>query len=208
MESEEVRRHLEETGALLQGHFLLSSGLHSEHYVQCARVLAWPSRAGLFGSALGAFWVDESVDVVVGPAMGGILIAHEVARYLGTMCLFTEREDGKMTFRRGFQIEAGMRVLVVEDVVTTGGSAKEVVELLDRQRAEVVGVSSLLWRAPEADEGREPASPFGELPFRPLLKLQFQAQPPRECPQCLAKKPIEKPGSRAMTPSAVAGGEA
>ena len=101
MDSAEVRRHLEETHALLTGHFVLSSGLHSRFYIQCAQVPAWPARAALLGAALGERWDDPPVDVVVGPALGGIIIAHEVARYLGTPCLFTERQDGRMLLRRG-----------------------------------------------------------------------------------------------------------
>ena len=194
MEAAEVRRLLEETQALLNGHFLLSSGKHSDKYFQCARVLAWPARASLLGVGIGSRFADESVDAVVGPAIGGIVIAHEVARYLGSPAFFTERENGAMAFRRGFALEPGTRAIVVEDVVTTGGSALEVVELLKAQRVEVLGVSAIVWRPPSA--GEKP--PFGEVRFRPLLTLPTEAWSPADCPLCQAGKPFEKPGSRAQ----------
>ena len=137
--------------------------------------------------------MSESIDAVVGPAIGGILIAHEVARYLGTPAYFTEREEGRMSLRRGFALEPGARVLVIEDVVTTGGSATEVVALLKGLLVEVVGVSSIVWRSPEA----ESASPFGDLKFRPLMVLPTQAWDAAACPLCTAGQPFEKPGSRA-----------
>jgi orotate phosphoribosyltransferase len=199
VESAEVRRLLEETHALLNGHFLLASGKHSDKYFQCARVLASPARASLLGAGIGGKWADESIDAVFGPAIGGIVIAHEVARYLGTPAYYTEREEGKMRLRRGFTVDAGARALVVEDVVTTGGSAQEVVDLLKELGVEVVGVSSIVWRSPESAA----ASPFGELKFRPLLTLPTEAWDVAACPQCKAGKPFEKPGSR-VRPGSVA----
>jgi orotate phosphoribosyltransferase len=198
VEAAEVRRLLEESQALLTGHFLLSSGRHSDKYFQCARVLSWPARASLLGVAIGSLWADEAPDAVVGPAIGGIVIAHEVARYLGTPAFFTERENGRMALRRGFSLEAGARAVVVEDVVTTGGSAQEVVELLQSQGAEVLGVSSVVWRPGTASE----PSPFGALRFRPLLTLPTEVWTAEECPLCRAGKPFEKPGSRAQPASA------
>ncbi len=196
MDASEVRRLLEETQALLTGHFLLSSGKHSDKYFQCARVLASPARASLLGAGIGSRWAEETIDLVVGPAIGGILIAHEVARYLGTPGYYTEREAGKMTLRRGFALEPGTRVLVVEDVVTTGGSAQEVIDLIVSHGLEVVGVSSIVWRSPEPNA----SSPFGDLRFRPLLTLPTEAWDPPECPQCKQGKPVYKPGSRAQPP--------
>lgn len=192
MEAAEVRRLLEETHALLSGHFQLSSGKHSDKYFQCARVLASPARASLLGAGIGSRFTDGVIDAVVGPAIGGIVIAHEVARYLGTPSYFTERENGKMTLRRGFSLDPGSKVIVVEDVVTTGGSALEVVELLVSLGVEVVGVSSIVWRAPD---GSAP-SPFGERPFRPLMTLPTEAWDPADCPLCKQGKPVYKPGSR------------
>lgn len=193
MEVAEVERLLEETQALLRGHFLLSSGKHSDRYFQCARVLAFPARASLLGAAIGGRWADESIDAVVGPAIGGIIIAHEVARYLGTPSYFAEREEGAMRLRRGFSIEPGARVLVIEDVVTTGGSAGEVVAMLKSQGAEVVGVSAVVFRSPDP----KAPNPFGELKFRPLMTMPTDAWDPAACPLCKAGKPFEKPGSRA-----------
>jgi len=203
VEVAEVRRLLEETHALLSGHFLLSSGKHSDKYFQCARVLAWPARAALLGAGIGGKWGDESVDVVVGPAIGGIIIAHEVARYLGTPAYFTEREEGKMRLRRGFAIEPGARALVIEDVVTTGGSAGEVVALLKEMGVEVVGVSAVVFRSPET----ESRNPFGDLKFRPLMTLPTEAWDPAACPLCKAGKPFEKPGSRAKPGQAAQAGK-
>ena len=198
MDANEVRRLLEETQALLNGHFQLSSGKHSDKYFQCARVLAWPARASLLGVGIGSLWSEDAVDCVLGPAIGGIVIAHEVARYLGTPSCFTERENGRMALRRGFAIEPGSRAIVVEDVVTTGGSALEVVELLRGQGVEVVGVSSIVWRPPTPNA----PPPFGAVKFRPLLTLPTEAWDAPECPLCRAGKPIEKPGSRAQPASA------
>jgi len=198
VESAEVRRLLEETHALLTGHFLLASGKHSDKYFQCARVLAWPARASLLGVGIGSLWTEDAIDVVLGPAIGGIVIAHEVARYLGTPSYFTERENGRMTLRRGFAVEPGARAIVVEDVVTTGGSALEVVELMKSQGVDVVGVSSIVWRPPTPDAPK----PFGAVPFRPLLTLPTEAWDAPDCPLCRAGKPVEKPGSRAQPASA------
>jgi orotate phosphoribosyltransferase len=195
LEPEEVRRHFEETGALLTGHFLLSSGLHSDQYVQCARVLTWPSRAAVLGSAIGALFEAEAPDLVVGPAMGGIIIGHEVARYLGVPCIFSERVDGEMRFRRGFTIEPDARVLVVEDVVTTGGSALEVAKEIGATGAVVIGVSSILFRALPEGSGQG-ANPFGEIPFRPLWSTPIDALSPEECPMCRKGEAFHKPGSR------------
>ena len=192
MDAAEVRRLLEETQALLTGHFLLSSGKHSDKYFQCARVLASPARASLLGAGIGSRFADVALDAVIGPAIGGIVIAHEVARYLGTPSCYTERENGKMTLRRGFALDPGSKVIVVEDVVTTGGSAQEVVDLLTGMGLEVVGVSSIVWRSPEPNA----SSPFGTLPFRPLMTLPTEAWDVAQCPQCKQGKPFHKPGSR------------
>ena len=205
MQADEVQRHLEETGALKTGHFALSSGLHSDRYVQCALVLARPSRASLLGAGLGAQWVDDDVELVVGPALGGVVIAHEVARFLGTPCFFAERKEGTMCLRRGFQVEPGTKVLVVEDVVTTGGSVKEVLALLEQAGAHIVGVSSIVWRAGADEEA--PVSPFGDRPFKHLLRLPVPAWKPEQCPPCQAGHPVDKPGSR-PTLSSSAGGDA
>lgn len=190
MDADEVLELLKESGALLEGHFLLSSGKRSDRYVQCAQALKHPARASALGIALGEKFQDERVDVVVGPAMGGILIAHEVARFLGVRCLFTERDGGKMTLRRGFEVRPGERALVVEDVVTTGGSAREVCDLLAGLGAEVCGVGAIVDRT----GGRDVFS----VPFRALVRIDANVWSEDEDP--LAKQgsvPI-KPGSRAL----------
>jgi orotate phosphoribosyltransferase len=135
------------SGALLEGHFLLTSGRHSDRYVQCAQVLKFPEYTSLLCERIAAGFQGEQIDLVVGPAMGGILVAYETARHLKVPNLFTERENGSMTLRRGFAIQPGEKVLVVEDVVTTGGSVVEVIDLVKAKGAEVVGVGVLVDRS-------------------------------------------------------------
>jgi orotate phosphoribosyltransferase len=197
MEQQDVLNLLRESEALLEGHFQLSSGKRSDRYVQCALVLQHPARAGLLGVALGEKFADDRVDVVVGPAMGGILIAHEVARFLGARCLFTERVDGKMALRRNFRIAPDERVLIVEDVVTTGGSAQEVVELVQSLGAPVVGVGSIVDRT----GGR----PVFAVPFRSLVRVDANVWSPEEDPLAKQGSVPVKPGSRALGSSAAAG---
>jgi orotate phosphoribosyltransferase len=186
-------RLFEERRALLQGHFLLSSGLHSARYLQCARVLMDPALATRLGEALAArlrpLCGGESPRAVVAPALGGVLVAHEVARALGCVGLFTERQDGSMTLRRGFTLEAGEPVLVVEDVITTGGSTREVLEAVRARGARVLAVGSLVDRSGGAAE-------LG-VPYRSLLELEVAAYPAEACPLCAQGSKPEKPGSRA-----------
>ena len=198
MDSGDVLRLLKESDALLEGHFLLSSGKRSDRYVQCALALQHPGRAGLLGVALGEKFEEDRIDAVVGPAMGGIIIAHEVARYLGVRCLFAERNDGVMALRR-FSVSPGDRVIVIEDVVTTGGSAREVVDLMKGLGAEVVAVGSIVDRTGGND--------VFDVPYRSLITVDAQVWTADEDP--LAKEgstPI-KPGSRPM-PSAADGAAA
>jgi orotate phosphoribosyltransferase len=183
----EVERRLTEVGALLTGHFQLSSGRHSDRYVQCALLLARPDHAEAVGAALADRLADGKADLVVGPALGGVVVAHEVARRLGTPCFFAERKDGEMTLRRGFRIEPGTRVVVVEDVVTTGGSVKEVVALIEAAGAEVVAIGSLVCRAD--------SSPFAQR-YEFLLQLPIESWEPAECPLCAQGSQAVKPGSR------------
>ena len=176
------------TGAYLKGHFRLSSGLHSPEYLQCALVLAYPQHAELCGRELAAR-MNVQADVVVSPAMGGLMIGHEVARALGVRHIFTERDaDRKMVFRRGFAVTPGERAVVVEDVITTGGSSLEVVRLLRAQGADVVAACSVADRSGgKADLG---------VPRVALLTLDVTAYPPEECPLCAQGLPVVKPGSR------------
>lgn len=174
--------------ALLQGHFLLSSGLHSDKYLQCALVLQHPKDAERLGAALASHFQDDKIDLVVAPALGGVIVAHETARALGTAALFTERDAGQMSLRRGFQIPAGARILVVEDVITTGGSTKEVIEVVEKHGGVVVAVGSLIDRS----------GGNVDLPYKraALATLKVPTFKPEECPHCQAGLAVVKPGSR------------
>jgi orotate phosphoribosyltransferase len=175
-------------GALLEGHFLLSSGLHSEKYLQSALVLQFPGDAERLGSALAANFQKSEIDLVVAPALGGIIVAHEVARSLGVRSLFTEREAGKMQLRRGFQIKDGERALVVEDVITTGGSTREVIEVVERSGGKVVGIGSLIDRS-----GGKVEMPFKRAALATLIVPTYE---PQNCPLCRHGSLAVKPGSR------------
>ena len=179
----------EQAGALRRGHFQLSSGRHSDTYLQCALVLQWPEVAAALGAALAAPWRGR-VDVVCGPAMGGVVIGHEVARALDVRCLFAERVGGALALRRGFAVAAGERALVVEDVVTTGGSAKETAALLAAAGAEVAATLAIVGRTPP---GVEPPRGLGT-----LLALQAPAWAPEDCPACAEGVPVDSPGSRRL----------
>jgi len=187
----EVLTMLRETGALLEGHFLLSSGLHSARYIQCARLLQYPELAARVGEALAerARFLGP-MGAVVGPALGGILVAHEVARALGVRAMFTERENNVMTLRRGFELQARERVLIAEDVITTGRSSLEVAEVVHAQGARVVGSVSIVDR--RAEEGSLP------WPVISLVKLHIENHAPEACPLCRQGLPLVKPGSRAQ----------
>ena len=178
-------------GAVLEGHFLLSSGLHSPRYVQCARVLMDPPFATKLGAALAAelrgVLGSRAAGAVTAPALGGILVAHEVARALGCRALFTERQDGAMVLRRGFALEAGEVVVVVEDAITTGGSTREVMEAVRRAGAEVVAVGCLIDRSAGVDL---------DVPLRSLIRLEVPTWAADECPLCASGSPAVKPGSR------------
>lgn len=177
-------------GALLEGHFKLSSGLHSSRYLQCALYLADPARAEAAGRQLAARLKSAAAQLVVAPALGGVIIGHEVARALEDVPFyFTERTEGTMGLRRGFHVEPGCRVLVVEDVVTTGGSTREVMEAVTREGAVVVGVGAIVNRS-----GSE--NPFAPLPFTALLTVDVPKYQPESCPLCASGIPITKPGSR------------
>jgi len=183
-------------GSHQQGHFMLSSGLHSGDYLQCALYLAEPRRAERAGALLAAA-IRETVgeiDLVVSPAMGGLIIGHEVASALKLPFLFTERADGEMVLRRGFAVAPGQRLVIVEDVVTTGKSTREVVEVLTAAGAEVVGLASMINRS-----GR--TNPFAPLPYRALLEVGFPTWAADDCPLCNKGVPIAKPGSRPITKS-------
>jgi len=174
--------------ALLEGHFILSSGLHSDRYVQCALVLQHPRVAEQLGSLLAEKLRHLGANVVAAPALGGVLVSHEVARALGLRALFTERQEGAMTLRRGFSLEPGEPTLVVEDVITTGLSTRETIECVRQAGGEVVGAGALI------DRSGGTAS-LG-LPQVALVTLKIQNYQPAECPLCKAGIPLVKPGSR------------
>jgi orotate phosphoribosyltransferase len=182
-----------ETGAYLKGHFRLTSGLHSPEYLQCALVLQYPKHAEHFGRLMATEFrrLEPTLNagVVASPAIGGLIIGHEVARALSARFIFTERDaSGKMVLRRGFSVEPGEVAVVVEDVVTTGGSSREVIDILKESGARVIGAGSIIDRSGgAADLG---------LPRVALKTMQVVSYPPDDCPLCRAGSPVEKPGSR------------
>lgn len=187
---ERVVEVLKEAGVLLEGHFLLTSGRHSDKYLQCARIFRNTKYSEELCNALAELFADERIDVVVGPAMGAVQMAYEVSRHLGCENFFTERdEDGAMALRRGFSIEPGQRVLVVEDVVTTGGSVKEVIELLEKAGGAVVGVGSIVDRTGGKMD-------FG-VPFKAVFSADVSSWEAESCPLCgEGRLELIKPGSR------------
>lgn len=180
-----------QTGAYLEGHFRLTSGLHSPNYLQCARVLQHPEFAERLGRELAGKMVSAGAvkpDVVVSPAIGGLIIGHEVARALGCRHIFTERDGGKMTLRRGFSTAPDEVAFIVEDVITTGGSSLEVIELLEKTGARAAAAGSIIDRSGgRADLG---------IPRAALVTLDVVSWPPETCPLCAEGRPVVKPGSR------------
>ena len=180
------------SGALLEGHFRLTSGLHSPGYLQCALVLQQPERAGLLGRAIADATAALGATVVLSPALGGVVIGHEVGRALGVRAIFAERQDGVLTLRRGFTLSEQDRVLVVEDVVTTGGSTKETIQVAHASGARVVGAASIVDRSGGAAHGRVAL----DVPFHALLSIALPTYEPDACPLCAQGLPVVKPGSR------------
>jgi len=194
MEASEVIALLKETEAFQSGHFLLSSGMHSSQYVQCALLLQHPAHAATVGSALAGRFRALRPQVVIGPAYGGMIIAHEVARALGGRALFAERVEGKFEVRRSFSIGSGERVLVVEDVVTTGAATREVKRLAERLGGVVAGIGAIVDRS---------AGPLGfDCPFEALASIEAPTFIPGMCELCRQGIPLVKPGSR-LSPALV-----
>ena len=187
MTQEEVRALLVQTGAIMDGHFVLTSGLHSPHYVEKFNVLQHPEYTAQLCAAMAEKFKDANIETVVGPVTGGILLAHETGKSLGTRAIFTERVDGKMTFRRGFSLREGERVLIVEDIVTTGGSIKEVIEVVKEAGAVPVAVSMLVDRS----GGK---ANFGDVPSTALLTMEVETYTPESCPLCAKGIPMTKRG--------------
>lgn len=192
MSPADVRRHFEETGALLSGHFKLSSGLHSDRYLQCAKVLMWPGRADLLGQALGALLRPFGAETVISPALGGVIIGQEVGRALSVRALFTERVEGVFALRRGFALEPGEKIAVIEDVVTTGKSTREVIAVVRAAGALVTCCGSIIDRRSANEKG----DTVDGIPYRALLSLDVPAWDPAACPLCAKGAPLTAPGSR------------
>jgi len=182
----DVEAILREDGALLQGHFELRSGLHSDRYLQCAKVLQHPEHAAEVAGALARALPAGEVDLVVGPATGGIIVAHELARALGVRSVFAERREDEFTLRRGFEVRRGERAVVAEDVVTTGGAVGQVVDLVRAEGGEVAAVAAIV--------NRSGKNPF-DAPFAWLYDFEAETWPPDECPLCARGERIDKPGS-------------
>lgn len=179
---------LKETGALLEGHFLLSSGRHSSRYCQCAKLLQYPDKAEKVINSITEKIKDMDIDKVIGPAMGGILVAYEVGKQLGKPAMFTERVNGIMELRRGFEIKKGEKILITEDVVTTGKSSYETAEIIKALGGEVVGIACIVDRSIE----------HIKYPVFSAVKLEIETFEPENCPLCRQNIPFVKPGSRTM----------
>jgi len=186
--AEQVLQLLRTTEAFLEGHFLLTSGQHSGGYVQCAKVLQYPKHAETLGRWIADSVRGTAVDVVISPAVGGIVIGQEVARALGVRAIFGEREDGVMTLRRGFAVRPRERVLLVEDIITTGGSVREIMRVAQERHGQVVGVGAIL--------NRSPAPIDFSVPLHALAQVQIQNYTPEVCILCQQGSQPVKPGSR------------
>jgi orotate phosphoribosyltransferase len=192
MDAVEVMEQFRKTGALLEGHFQLSSGLHSTVYLQCALVLQFPEHAEAFGRAIAEKFQGQGIRLVASPAIGGIVIGHEVARALRARFIWTEREAGEMTLRRGFTVAPGEKTLVVEDVITTGGSTREAMDAVRRAGADVIAAASIIDRSGgSADVG---------VPLVSLASLTVLSVEASVCDACKLGEPVSKPGSRKAAP--------
>lgn len=187
---DQILEIFKETNALLEGHFVLASGLHSPHYFQCAKVLQFPKYLHLLAGDIAKHYEYSEVELVISPAVGGIVVGTEVGRVLGARTIFAEREQGVMKLRRGFEIKKGERVLVVEDVVTTGGSVDEIIKLIHEAEAKLVGVGCIV------DRSNGKAKFDGK--FYSVIEMEVQTFPADAVPEWLASVPVSKPGSRGI----------
>lgn len=188
MNSNEILEHFKNTNALLEGHFILSSGLHSPNYLQCALALRHTKDAAKFGKLIAEKFADKNIETVASPAIGGLVIGFAVAQSLGVPFVWTERQNGEMTLRRGFSLEKGEKILVVEDVITTGGSTKECIAALEQNGGEVTHAASIIDRSNgAADVG---------VPRIALVSTDVKSYKPEECPMCAEGTEAVKPGSR------------
>ena len=188
LEERDILQILKNTGAILSGHFLLSSGIHSDGYIQCARILQYPYHSDQVLRLIAQKVRHLDIEIVVGPALGGIIVAYELGRQLHTKAMFAERKDGIMQFRRGFVIKPGDKVLITEDVVTTGKSTMEVKELVEERGADVIGVACIVDRRSKEYNL--------DIPLYGALKMDIKTYAPENCPLCRKGVPIENPGSR------------
>jgi len=187
---EQIIDILTKTGVLLNGHFLLTSGRHSDRYMQCARLFQYPIYSEMICKSLAERFEGQTIDLVIGPAIGGIIMAYELARQLNAKAIFAEREDGIMLLRRGFEIPKAAKVLVAEDVITTGGSVKEVIELVEQAQADLIGVAVVVDRSNgKIDFGTKLIS---------AIAMDIPSYEPSDCPLCRQNIPIVKPGSRKL----------
>ena len=192
MDKKEALRIFEDTGAMQSGHFLLSSGLHSPQYFQCALVLQFHNYLEMFCREIVEFYYEEEdIDVVISPAIGGIVVGQELARQLEVRSIFTERENGKMELRRGFILRPHEKVLIAEDVITTGGSVKEVIQIVEDAKAYPVGVGAIVDRS-------DGAANF-DMPLTSAVQMKAVTYEANRCPLCMQKIPLIKPGSRSTT---------
>ncbi len=188
MNADQILEHFRQTNALLEGHFILSSGLHSPKYLQCALALQYPFDAAKFGAAIAENYVSDNIQTVASPAIGGLIIGYEVAKALNVRFIWTERENGTMTVRRGFSVKENERILVVEDVITTGGSTRECIAALGKHGAKIVAAASIIDRSNgAADVG---------VPRISLVSLEVPGYKPEDCPLCERGDEAIKPGSR------------
>jgi len=199
MRGEEVLSLFKEKGALLKGHFELSSRFHTSTYFQSALVLQYPSLAARLGKSLAEFFQDSSAQIIISPAIGGIIIGQEVAKALGARSIFAEKEKGNLVLRRGFKINPEERVLVIEDVITTGNSVRKLIGIIEESEAKLIGVGCLVDRSAGKvnfvwNPGKSLLSKKVEL--QSLVCLNVEIYPPEECPLCQEKIPLIKPGSR------------
>lgn len=188
VDQKEVFEIFEKAGALLKGHFLLSSGLHSDTYFEKFQVLQYPQYVEILCRKMASLFKDDSVEVVVGPTTGGVIIAYEVAKSLKVRSIFAEPGDQGRIFKRGFSIKKGERVLIVDDILTTGGSAREVVQLVEKHQGSIQGIGLLL--------DRSGGKVKFDYPLRVLATTQVTNYRPEECPMCIKGEPLVKPGSR------------
>jgi len=188
LDQTEIINLFKETNVIQTGHFELSSGRHTDTYLQCAQILQYPEYTNKLAVEIANLWENEDIDLVVGPAIGGIVISYAVASKMGSRNIFSERKNGEMKFRRNLEVKENEKVLIVEDVVTTGGSVREVIDLLEDFMADIVGISSLVDRSNGQVE-------FAYT-FKPLIQLKVDSYKEDECKFCKKRIPINKPGSK------------